>query len=204
MLTRMNSHMKWRHLLIVILAFVFCIKPNDGHKAFSSPAQAVPNQQKTDEFQPQANKPKQGLTPKTYLDQLEAVEVTATGYTAGIESTGKTPKHPQYGITYSGVKVRKSMVSTIAADTKVFPLGTLLYIPGYGYGIVADTGSAIKGNKIDLFFWSKKEVYANWGKRNVKVYILKKGDGKVTEMMLDRLNEVKAFAQHPPLEKIEL
>jgi 3D (Asp-Asp-Asp) domain-containing protein len=204
MLTRMNSHMKWRHLLIVILAFVLCIKPNDGHKAFSSPTQAVPNQQKTDEFQPQANKPKQGLTPKTYLDQLEAVEVTATGYTAGIESTGKTPKHPQYGITYSGVKVRKSMVSTIAADTKVFPLGTLLYIPGYGYGIVADTGSAIKGNKIDLFFWSKKEVYANWGKRNVKVYILKKGDGKVTEMMLDRLNEVKAFAQHPPLEKIEL
>jgi 3D (Asp-Asp-Asp) domain-containing protein len=204
MLPKMNSHMNWRHLVIVMLAIVCCFKPNEAHKAFSSPAPVVPNQQKTDEIQTQVNKPRQELTPKAYLDQLEAVEVTATGYTAGIESTGKTPKHPQYGITYSGVKVRKSKVSTIAADTKVFPLGTLLYIPGYGYGIVADTGSAIKGNKIDLFFWSKKEVYANWGKRNVKVYVLKKGDGKVTEMMLDQLNEVKAFAQHPPLEKIEL
>jgi 3D (Asp-Asp-Asp) domain-containing protein len=203
MLPKMKSRMKWRHLLIVLLAFVFCIKPNDTHKAYSSPALVAPKH-KIDELQAQINKPSQAMTPKSYLDQLEAVEVMATGYTAGIESTGKTPKHPQYGITYSGVKVRKSLVSTIAADTKVFPLGTVLYIPGYGYGIVADTGSAIKGNKIDLFFWSKKEVYANWGKKKVKVYILKKGDGKVTELMLDQLNEVKAFAQHPPLVKIEL
>jgi hypothetical protein len=80
----------------------------------------------------------------------------------------------------------------------------LLYIPGYGYGLVADTGSAIKGNKIDLFFLNKKEVYANWGKKKVNVYVLKRGDGKVTEAMLDRLNEMKAFSQHPPIMRIEL
>ena len=77
------------------------------------------------------------------------MKVTATGYTAGYESTGKKPGHPQYGITYSGVKVKRdrNTLSTIAADPDVFPLGSILYIPGYGYGIVADIGSAIKGQK---------------------------------------------------------
>src|SRR6185312_15277556 len=84
--------------------------------------------------------------------QYPSKKVVATGYTAGIESTGKEPGHPLYGITYSGVKVKRDLYSTIAADPKVFPLGTILFIPGYGYGVVADTGSAIKGNIIDLYF----------------------------------------------------
>lgn len=124
---------------------------------------------------------------------LMNMEVTATGYTAGPESTGKNLGHPEYGITYSGVRVRRSLVSTIAADPKVFPLGSLLYIPGYGYGVVADTGSAIKGNKIDLYFETKDQVYSEWGKKKVKILVIRKGDGKVTEQMMDRLNE--AFVQ---------
>ncbi|WP_434752070.1 3D domain-containing protein [Paenibacillus amylolyticus] len=122
---------------------------------------------------------------------LETQKVTATGYTAGIESTGKTPKHPQYGITYSGVKVRrdKETVSTIAADPKLFPMGSILYIPGYGYGIVADTGSAIKGNKIDLYFPTTKQVYKEWGKKDVEVQVIKQGAGKCTEQMLAELSK---------------
>lgn len=122
---------------------------------------------------------------------LGTQKVTATGYTAGIESTGKGPKHPQYGITYSGVKVRrdKETVSTIAADPKLFPLGSILYIPGYGYGIVADTGSAIKGNKIDLYFPTTKQVYKEWGKKDVEVQVIKQGGGKCTEQMLDELSQ---------------
>ncbi|MGO4529418.1 3D domain-containing protein [Paenibacillus sp. 2TAF8] len=122
---------------------------------------------------------------------LETQKVTATGYTAGIESTGKTPKHPQYGITYSGVKVRrdKETVSTIAADPKLFPMGSVLYIPGYGYGIVADTGSAIKGNKIDLYFPTTKQVYKEWGKKDVEVQVIKQGAGKCTEQMLAELSK---------------
>ncbi|WP_342555098.1 3D domain-containing protein [Paenibacillus sp. FSL R7-0652] len=122
---------------------------------------------------------------------LETQKVTATGYTAGIESTGKTPKHPQYGITYSGVKVRrdKETVSTIAADPKLFPMGSILYIPGYGYGIVADTGSAIKGNKIDLYFPTTKQVYKEWGKKDVEVQVIKQGAGKCTEKMLAELSK---------------
>ncbi|WP_309252386.1 3D domain-containing protein [Paenibacillus spongiae] len=119
---------------------------------------------------------------------LSQVSVVATGYTAGIESTGKRPGHKLYGITYSGVKVQRSHVSTIAADPKVFPIGTLMYVPGYGYAVVADTGSKIKGKKIDLYFETKKQVYKQWGKRKVTVQVLKKGEGKLTEAKLKSLN----------------
>ncbi|WP_274382334.1 3D domain-containing protein [Paenibacillus paridis] len=118
----------------------------------------------------------------------DTVEVIATGYTAGVESTGKRPGHPQYGITYSGVKVRRDQVSTIAADTKLFPIGTLLYIPGYGYGVVADTGSAIKGKKIDLYFETIKQVYEQWGKRTVQVEVLRRGTGKLSQAWLNQIN----------------
>lgn len=122
---------------------------------------------------------------------LSTMKVVATGYTAGYESTGKTSKHPEYGITYSGVKVRrdKNTVSTIAADPKVIPLGSILYIPGYGYGIVADTGSAIKGRKIDLYFATTKQVYKEWGKKSVEVQLIKRGNGKCTEAMLKKLSQ---------------
>ncbi|MFX3631991.1 MAG: 3D domain-containing protein [Candidatus Pristimantibacillus sp.] len=120
--------------------------------------------------------------------EVTSVEVVATGYTAGVESTGKRPGHPQYGITYSGVKVRRGQVSTIAADTKLFPIGTILYIPGYGYGVVADTGSAIKGHKIDLYFETIKEVYSQWGKRKVAVQVLRLGSGKLSQTWLNNIN----------------
>ncbi|WP_171682782.1 3D domain-containing protein [Paenibacillus planticolens] len=125
------------------------------------------------------------------LSKLKAVEVTATGYYAGKESTGKNPDHPEYGITFSGIKVKRDdkALSTIAADTSVFPLGTVLFIPGYGYGVVADTGSAIKGKKIDLYFDTKDQVYKEWGKKTVKVFIVKQGNGKVTELIWNQLKD---------------
>ncbi|MCR8644840.1 3D domain-containing protein [Paenibacillus sp. N1-5-1-14] len=117
------------------------------------------------------------------LSELPAMEVVATGYYAGRESTGKTPKHPEYGITFSGLKVVRNErgLSTIAADPRVFPLGTVLYVPGYGYGVVADTGSAIKGNKIDLYYDTKSQVFSEWGKKNVRVFIVKQGSGTLTK-----------------------
>lgn len=119
--------------------------------------------------------------------------VTATGYTAGYESTGKNRNHPEYGITYSGVKVKRDLFSTIAADLTVFPIGTILFIPGYGYGVVADKGGAIKGNKLDLYFETVEEVYRSWGKKQVDVYVIQKGDGSLTEKRLLALNEDKAL-----------
>lgn len=118
-----------------------------------------------------------------------SVTVVATGYTAGVESTGKTPDHPSYGITYSGVRVKRDLYSTIAADLNVFPIGTILFIPGYGYGVVADTGSAIKGHKIDLYYETVDDVYKHWGKKKVNVYVVKRGDGTLSEQEMIALNE---------------
>ncbi|MFF2480705.1 3D domain-containing protein [Paenibacillus sp. NPDC058071] len=135
-------------------------------------------------------KPKETVTAYEFAREqaLATVEVVATGYTAGVESTGKRPGHPQYGITYSGVKVRRGQVSTVAADPKLFPIGTVLYIPGYGYGVVADTGSAIKGRKLDLYFETTKQVYSEWGKRKVAVQVLRKGTGKLSQNWLNQVN----------------
>jgi 3D (Asp-Asp-Asp) domain-containing protein len=127
------------------------------------------------------------------LTRYPSVHVTATGYTAGQESTGKSKSHPAYGITKSGLKVRRDLYSTIAADPAVFPIGTVLWIPGYGYGVVADTGSAIKGNRLDLFYNTVDEVYKKWGKKNIDVYIVERGDGKLTENELNDLNEKKSM-----------
>lgn len=130
-------------------------------------------------------------------------KVTATGYTAGVESTGKNAGHPQYGITYSGVKVKRDLFSTVAADPSVFPIGTILFIPGYGYGVVADTGSAIKGHRIDLYYETVEEVYEKWGKKTIDVYVVKKGNGKLDEQTLTELNENKSLQVFRDQYKIE-
>jgi 3D (Asp-Asp-Asp) domain-containing protein len=70
--------------------------------------------------------------------------------------------------TYGGNLVRKGIV---AVDPNVIPLGARLFIPGYGYAIADDVGSAIKGNKIDLAFDSHGEAM-QFGRQNVIVYIV--------------------------------
>lgn len=127
------------------------------------------------------------------FDQYPVTTVLATGYTAGIESTGKTPNHPEYGITFSGVKVKRDLYSTIAADLNVYPIGTILYIPDYGYGVVADKGSAITGNDIDLYYNTVDDVYSQWGKKEVEVYVVEMGDGKLSEEKLIQLNEEESM-----------
>jgi len=119
--------------------------------------------------------------------------VTATGYTAGYESTGKSQGHPEYGITYSGVKVKRDLFSTVAADLNVFPIGTILFIPGYGYGVVADKGGAIKGNELDLYYKTVEDVYKQWGKKQVNVYVIQKGNGHLSEQELLTLNNDKTL-----------
>lgn len=121
--------------------------------------------------------------------QYPTKQVTATGYTAYYESTGKHPGHPGFGITYSGVKVKRDLYSTVAADLNVFPIGTIIFVPEYGYGVVADKGGAIKGNKVDLYFETVDDVYNEWGKRTIDVYIVEMGDGTLTEEELHALNE---------------
>ena len=98
---------------------------------------------------------------------------SAVGYTKKL--TVRATAYSSAGRTSSGrmtVRDTSGGYSTIAVDTSVIPYGTKLYIEGYGFAVAADTGSAIKGNTIDVFFNSSSEVY-NWGVRYVTAYILK-------------------------------
>lgn len=79
---------------------------------------------------------------------------------------------PGYGCGYRTSTGRRATYGIAAVDPRVIPLGTRLYIPGYGYALAADTGGSIKGNRIDLCFNSLKEA-RNFGRRKIKVYILK-------------------------------
>lgn len=73
------------------------------------------------------------------------------------------------GITALGIPATYGVA---AVDPRVIPLGTRLYIEGYGEAIAADTGGAIRGGKIDLCMESYGEAM-NFGRRNVTVYVLK-------------------------------
>ncbi|MBT2684374.1 G5 and 3D domain-containing protein [Bacillus sp. ISL-37] len=90
--------------------------------------------------------------------------VSSTAYTANCNGCS--------GYTATGINLRANPnIKVIAVDPRVIPLGTKVYVEGYGYAIAADKGSAIKGNKIDVFFASKSDAY-RWGRKKVKIKIL--------------------------------
>lgn len=100
----------------------------------------------------------------------QVMNSTLTAYTAGVESTGKSEGHPEYGITFSGSKAEEGR--TIAVDPAVIPIGTEVFIDGVGIRTAEDTGSAVRGARIDVYMNDLGEA-VNFGvKRNVKVYVL--------------------------------
>ncbi|MES9758462.1 LysM peptidoglycan-binding domain-containing protein [Priestia megaterium] len=93
------------------------------------------------------------------------ITVEATAYTAYCAGCS--------GITATGIDLRSNPNrKVIAVDPRVIPLGSRVYVEGYGTAIAADTGGAIKGNKIDVLLPSQKEAL-KWGRKTVKVQILK-------------------------------
>jgi 3D (Asp-Asp-Asp) domain-containing protein len=90
--------------------------------------------------------------------------MSATGY-----DTSPQTLPGSNGRTATGMVARYGVV---AVDPRVIPLGTYVYVEGYGFAIASDTGGAIKGNRIDLCFNSRRESLA-WGRRRVTVHILK-------------------------------
>lgn len=99
------------------------------------------------------------------LNVVRVINVYATWYNPA--SAGRPPGDPWYGITSTGVPVTKGIV---AVDPSVIPYGTRMYIPGYGFGVAADTGGAIVGNIIDLGF--PDGVSPGWVPRWIDIYIL--------------------------------
>ncbi len=90
--------------------------------------------------------------------------VTATAYTAYCKGCS--------GITATGINlIENPNQKVIAVDPNLIPLGSKVYVEGYGTAIAGDTGGAIKGNRIDVFMPSTQEAYT-WGRKTVKITIL--------------------------------
>jgi uncharacterized protein YabE (DUF348 family)/3D (Asp-Asp-Asp) domain-containing protein len=105
-----------------------------------------------------------GITPEN-LGSARTEPMYATWYNAA--SSGKPSTDPSYGFTRSGAVVTRGIV---AVDPSVIPLGTRLYIPGYGFAVAGDTGGGIAGKMIDLGF--PDGVTPDWHTGWVDVYIL--------------------------------
>lgn len=89
-----------------------------------------------------------------------------------VVATAYAPHHGRGvdGVTATGLPARRGVV---AVDPRVIPLGSVLYVEGYGVALAADTGGAIRGRRIDVCFDTPREAY-RWGRRVVRVYVLQK------------------------------
>ena len=105
---------------------------------------------------------------------------------SGETAQGTDPHEPEEGLFSTDSLMRPWMIpirtlffpwyllpedGTIAADTRYYPFGTRMYVPGYGWGTIEDRGGAIKGpNRIDIFYDSHSDAL-QWGRRKVRVLI---------------------------------
>lgn len=95
----------------------------------------------------------------------KTIKVTATAFTASCAGCS--------GITRTGINLKKNPnLKVIAVDPKIIPLGSKVWVEGYGIAIAGDTGGSIKGNKIDIFIATKTKAY-QWGRKTVTVKVLK-------------------------------
>ncbi|MEK3952203.1 LysM peptidoglycan-binding and 3D domain-containing protein [Psychrobacillus sp. FSL K6-1464] len=101
---------------------------------------------------------------KTPSSVEKELTMTATAYTASCAGCS--------GITATGINLKANPnQKVISVDPTVIPLGSKVWVEGYGEAIAGDTGGAIKGNKIDIFIPTKQEAL-NWGRKTVKVKVL--------------------------------
>jgi uncharacterized protein YabE (DUF348 family)/3D (Asp-Asp-Asp) domain-containing protein len=105
---------------------------------------------------------------KVFRPQRVLNNVVLTAYTPA--GGGKSPKSPGYGRTATGAKASEGR--TIAVDPRVIPLGWWVFIDGIGYRRAEDTGGAVHGNKIDVFFNSHSDAIRFGRKRGKTVYVI--------------------------------
>ncbi|WP_047152491.1 3D domain-containing protein [Aneurinibacillus tyrosinisolvens] len=92
------------------------------------------------------------------------IKVLSTAYTAYCEGC--------IGITKKGTNLRKHPEKkVIAVDPKVIPLGSMVYVEGYGTAIADDIGGAIDGREIDVFF-AKESDALEWGRKPIHIKVL--------------------------------
>ncbi len=104
-------------------------------------------------------------TSSSSSSSAEEYHVTATAYTSGCNGCS--------GKTATGINLRANPnAKVIAVDPSFIPLGTKVYVEGYGYATAADTGGAVSGKKIDVFVPSTADAY-NWGVKTVKIKVFR-------------------------------
>lgn len=108
---------------------------------------------------------KSGFEPSRHrFERGRVMEMNASAYDPSPQTipgtTGRTATgmHAGYGV--------------VAVDPRVIPLGSLLYVEGYGFAIAADTGGAIKGNRIDLCY-DARSTALHFGRKKVRVHVLR-------------------------------
>ena len=107
------------------------------------------------------------LSDTSWTDEIE--DTPTLGRSVYVEATAYSPFDPGVGTyTARGNVVRRGI---IAVDPRFIPLGTRVYIPGYGEAIADDTGGAIIGNRIDIAFDTYSEAM-RFGRQHIEIYIL--------------------------------
>ncbi|MBN6886862.1 3D (Asp-Asp-Asp) domain-containing protein/LysM repeat protein [Cytobacillus horneckiae] len=136
------------------------------------PVKQEPIKQEPVEQKPKTEKPAETVeAPKAENKEQAAPEegtkeltMEATAYTATCEGCS--------GVTATGINLLENPdMKVISVDPNVIPLGSKVYVEGYGKAIAGDTGGAIKGNKIDVFIPNKDDAI-NFGRQTLKVTIL--------------------------------
>jgi 3D (Asp-Asp-Asp) domain-containing protein len=123
------------------------------------------------DFQAFNNLPADGIVGKDTLLSLRRANSEPSRYSRSLTMTASGYSRFDDGCgsyTANGSLLRKGLV---AVDPRVIPLGTRLFITGYGYAVADDTGGAIKGNRIDLAFDSHPEA-SQFGMQKVTVFII--------------------------------
>lgn len=145
-------------------------KAATAEKAEAAPApkkkaQPAPKEKAQPAKTTKTSAPKKEAAPKESSEPAgKEFYVSATAYTADCAGCS--------GITATGINLKANPgLKLIAVDPSVIPLGSKVWVEGYGYAIAGDTGGAINGNKIDIFIADKSAALA-FGRQQVKIKVL--------------------------------
>lgn len=120
------------------------------------------------------------VTEETFLDPLSAPTATPRPITTPEPTFTPTPpanpcsalfvKATAYNLNTLTFTETRPNIGTIAVDPRVIPLGSLIFVPEYGFGVAKDIGEGIIGNHIDVWLPTRKEAL-DWGVKNLEVRV---------------------------------
>ncbi|WP_064093404.1 3D domain-containing protein [Rossellomorea aquimaris] len=136
-----------------------------GPSATANTSEKATTTEETAEVAPEAEEAAAQAEPAADEETVaKELTVEATAYTANCAGCS--------GTTATGVNLLENPdAKVIAVDPNVIPLGSKVYVEGYGYATAEDTGGAIQGNKIDVFIPSQDQA-KDWGRKTVNVKII--------------------------------